>query len=61
MYHCHMLTHEDGGMMGQFVVSPPADIADISGNHLELPFPSPADAHVTVEHRGGRWSIVDAM
>ncbi len=20
MYHCHMLTHEDGGMMGQFVV-----------------------------------------
>ena len=60
MYHCHMLTHEDGGMMGQFVVLPPADIADISGNHLELPFPSPADAHVTVEHRGGRWSIVDA-
>ena len=21
MYHCHMLTHEDGGMMGQFIVS----------------------------------------
>ncbi len=21
MYHCHMLVHEDGGMMGQFVVS----------------------------------------
>ena len=20
MFHCHMLTHEDGGMMGQFVV-----------------------------------------
>ncbi len=20
MYHCHMLTHEDGGMMGQFIV-----------------------------------------
>jgi bilirubin oxidase len=20
MYHCHMLTHEDGGMMGQFLV-----------------------------------------
>lgn len=23
MYHCHLLTHEDGGMMGQFVVSNP--------------------------------------
>jgi bilirubin oxidase len=21
MYHCHMLPHEDGGMMGQFIVS----------------------------------------
>jgi blue copper oxidase len=26
MYHCHMLTHEDHGMMGQFVVSSPCDI-----------------------------------
>jgi hypothetical protein len=24
MYHCHMLTHEDGGMMGQFRVLDPA-------------------------------------
>jgi FtsP/CotA-like multicopper oxidase with cupredoxin domain len=23
MYHCHMLTHEDDGMMGQFIVHPP--------------------------------------
>lgn len=23
MYHCHMLTHEDGGMMGQYVVQSP--------------------------------------
>ncbi|MGW6318067.1 multicopper oxidase domain-containing protein [Streptomyces sp. NPDC055099] len=21
MYHCHLLAHEDGGMMGQFVVA----------------------------------------
>lgn len=25
MYHCHMLTHEDDGMMGQFIVEPPCD------------------------------------
>jgi bilirubin oxidase len=23
MYHCHMLTHEDHGMMGQFIVQSP--------------------------------------
>jgi blue copper oxidase len=26
MYHCHMLTHEDDGMMGQFLVMPPANV-----------------------------------
>jgi hypothetical protein len=26
MYHCHMLTHEDDGMMGQFVVLPPCNL-----------------------------------
>lgn len=24
MYHCHILSHEDGGMMGQFIVNPAA-------------------------------------
>jgi len=23
MYHCHLLEHEDAGMMGQFEVVPP--------------------------------------
>ena len=27
MYHCHMLAHEDAGMMGQFVVVEPGDSA----------------------------------
>jgi bilirubin oxidase len=26
MYHCHMLTHEDHGMMGQFIVEPPCKL-----------------------------------
>ena len=25
MYHCHILEHEDGGMMGQFTVREPAE------------------------------------
>lgn len=35
MYHCHMLLHEDQGMMGQFVIVEPGDSADLqpmSGN-----------------------------
>jgi len=44
MYHCHMLTHEDGGMMGQFVVvDTSANIEDdnlIEGFKL---FPNPSN------------------
>lgn len=46
MYHCHMLPHEDDGMMGQFVVTCPA-VAGIAesgaGKDLEL-FPNPVQA-----------------
>jgi FtsP/CotA-like multicopper oxidase with cupredoxin domain len=28
MYHCHLLQHEDAGMMGQFVVVAPGQHAD---------------------------------
>ena len=27
MFHCHLLQHEDNGMMGQFVVVKPGDNA----------------------------------
>jgi FtsP/CotA-like multicopper oxidase with cupredoxin domain len=34
MYHCHLLRHEDSGMMGQFVVVEPGDAAgEVSGHH----------------------------
>ena len=33
MYHCHLLHHEDSGMMGQFVVVPPGEEADTVGHH----------------------------
>ncbi|STC95038.1 multicopper oxidase family protein [Corynebacterium renale] len=40
MYHCHMLLHEDEGMMGQFVVVKPGESADLAaiashGGHHE--------------------------
>ncbi|MBC3186790.1 multicopper oxidase domain-containing protein [Corynebacterium sp. zg-331] len=31
MYHCHMLLHEDSGMMGQFVIAPPGERAALAG------------------------------
>jgi FtsP/CotA-like multicopper oxidase with cupredoxin domain len=30
MYHCHLMVHEDQGMMGQFVVLGPGEVADPS-------------------------------
>jgi len=52
MYHCHMLTHEDQGMMGQFLVNSPfpTSIADISTNRrlLQL-YPNPATTEITIK------------
>ena len=31
MFHCHVLAHEDDGMMGQFVVVEPGDEPDLAG------------------------------
>ena len=45
MYHCHMLTHEDGGMMGQFVVVDLAnDVDDLSKENGFLLFPNPSSS-----------------
>jgi len=33
MYHCHVLAHEDSGMMGQFVVVRPGEVAGRVGSH----------------------------
>lgn len=31
MYHCHVLSHEDQGMMGQFVVVEPGQAPGVPG------------------------------
>lgn len=56
MYHCHMLTHEDQGMMGQFIVTDPNN--DLSENNglerkiLVYPNPSAGDFHVDISNLG---------
>lgn len=49
MYHCHMLTHEDGGMMGQFIVASPNSSTNeiISQNGLTI-YPNPATEVISI-------------
>ncbi len=51
MYHCHMLTHEDSGMMGQFVVVAPTAIGNegAPATRVEIyPNPTSSAAYVQV-------------
>lgn len=51
MYHCHMLTHEDAGMMGQFIVSSPG--AGINENEIlsdNFIYPNPATDKLNIQH-----------
>ena len=42
MYHCHLLMHEDEGMMGQFVVVDPNAIAEQVGSTALQVWPNPS-------------------
>lgn len=48
MYHCHMLTHEDDGMMGQFLVTDPnASLQSIETPEWNI-YPNPTNGKVTI-------------
>ena len=50
MYHCHMLTHEDGGMMGQFIVNSPIVGLNESQTSMESSvYPNPVIDFITVD------------
>jgi blue copper oxidase len=50
MFHCHVLMHEDDGMMGQFVVTPSAvGINELKENNQTVNvFPNPAKDVITI-------------
>ncbi len=48
MYHCHLLTHEDGGMMGQFIVEAPLSLEDNDKYDNINIFPNPSNGSVYV-------------
>lgn len=50
MYHCHMLMHEDDGMMGQFIVSDAnASLEDIQSGSLQMS-PNPTEGIISIYH-----------
>lgn len=51
VYHCHILMHEDDGMMGQFlVVKNPTGIDPVNRDALQpIIFPNPADDRLTID------------
>ena len=58
MYHCHMLTHEDGGMMGQFLVTDQSGIIENGIKGFEV-YPNPSvDGEVNVMLDGYEGEVV---
>jgi len=50
MYHCHILMHEDDGMMGQFIVKPLlTGIRKTEINNTFLLYPNPATTELHIE------------
>lgn len=49
MYHCHLLHHEDDGMMGSFKVidTTATSISEIEKNNFAV-FPNPANDFLTI-------------
>lgn len=49
MYHCHMLTHEDMGMMGQFLVVNNVGILEIPNTNELSIYPNPGSDQITIQ------------
>ncbi|MCO4814984.1 MAG: multicopper oxidase domain-containing protein, partial [Flavobacteriales bacterium] len=67
MYHCHMLTHEDMGMMGQFLVTDPSASLEednlnvfklypnpTNGDNFKIEFSESEEREITVQDGQGR-------
>jgi len=61
MYHCHMLIHEDGGMMGQFVVAATTGIFEnsVQDNLPYSIYPNPAQNLITFVSENDKQVSID--
>lgn len=63
MYHCHILTHEDGGMMGQFIVvdNSESSVNDVDVNSFSA-FPNPTEGSINIQAtENGSYKITNAI
>jgi blue copper oxidase len=54
MYHCHMLVHEDGGIMGQFIVTDTSTVNTqpiLTSNNVAI-YPNPTNSLVAIKING---------
>jgi len=49
MYHCHLLHHEDEGMMGSFLVVDPNSVVEVDEDSGILCYPNPANSETTIQ------------
>ncbi len=66
MYHCHLLHHEDEGMMGSFVVIDPNQVEESRLAVNFPPYPNPANSSITLElnrimHTLPKTEVIDAL
>jgi bilirubin oxidase len=62
MYHCHILMHEDDGMMGQFVVTNATEhIKNISSNPRVIIYPNPATDELNISMQTGSVSNITIL
>lgn len=62
MYHCHMLTHEDAGMMGQFLVTElPQTVDEDETSKSFKVVPNPATEEVNLIFKGPNEQQVDVV
>jgi hypothetical protein len=59
MYHCHILIHEEGGMMGQFVVLDREGLMDDINDNIIKIYPNPAHDKINIEGYDGEVVIYD--
>lgn len=61
MYHCHLLHHEDDGMMGSFlVIDPNANVVDLGSPEGLKVFPNPSSDHIQFQFDAPSFDLTNA-
>ena len=63
MFHCHILMHEDDGMMGQFLVVPASEagiVNQINSSGVSI-YPNPGNSDITIQVKNKECLIEDIL